>query len=93
MGALKTPYLKDIADRILVHLKRMEADPVINKKNERGMSPYFHVNTYRAGAYVCVKYVSYQATFSLKKENALAYLARLDAGENLKHYVHLRPNP
>ena len=72
--------LDEIANRIAAHLARFEKDKTINKPFGTGVKPYYFASAYRGGRYVCVRYVAYQLTSSLTREEALAYLAWLDAG-------------
>lgn len=75
---------KEIASRILAHLKRFEADPIINKeKNHGGMllTPYYHVNAYGNPRGVAVTYISHQGKDQLSKEDAEKYLDWLDKGK------------
>lgn len=81
--------LTEIANRISVHLARFEADKKINKLTN-GTSPYYHSHAYRGGKFVCVRYVLYQCTSSLTREQALAYLAWLDDGNVGKHFKFLQ---
>lgn len=82
----RQPKLAEIAERIYAHLKRIEADPKLNLKQHGGTSAYWCVNTWRGGSRVFVKYVAYQSKSSLTREEALAYLAWLDAGNVGKHW-------
>ena len=82
--------LHDIAARIDAHLKRFEADKSgVNRDRGRGPSglswesrgrPFYRAGASAAGRYVYVRYVSYQGLSRLKRGEALAYLAWLDAG-------------
>lgn len=75
---------KEIASRILAHLKRFEADPVINKEIKQGgmsISPYYNVNAYGNPRGIAVIYKSFQGTNQLDKESAEKYLAWLDKGK------------
>ena len=90
--------LTEIAERINEHLKRLEADKEFNRprrfdkeKQEwvddpKGYGKLYHSSTYGGGAYVRVTYVSYQGISTLTKEEAMAYLAWLDAGNKGTHY-------
>jgi hypothetical protein len=81
--------LNEIADRIAAHLRRMEADPVINvntKPNRMGTSQFYFADARVAGAYVRVQYITYQGGTNLKKAEAEAYLKALDAGFTQKHW-------
>jgi hypothetical protein len=93
-GERQTPLkLADIASRISAHLKRFENDPVINAERLNGgmrTTPYYHAGAYSAGRYVCVGYISYQGTRTLTKDEAIAYLAWLDAGNVGEHFAAAR---
>lgn len=91
--------LADIAERINVHLQRMEHDPVLNPNREfvdgewretgdprRGTKRFYQSWSGPAGSRVRVTYVSYQGALMLRKEEAAAYLAWLDAGNNGTHH-------
>jgi len=78
--------LAEIASRIGQHLRRFEKDAQINKKDDRGLSPYWNVFAHRNGRYVQVQYVSYQGHSSLTRAEAEKYLAWLDAGNVGRHY-------
>lgn len=82
--------LEDVANKILVHLKRFEADPEVNKAEIKAgktrLTPYFWVNTWTAGRYVAVQYVSFQGSTNLTKDQALRYLEWLDKGNVGRHY-------
>jgi hypothetical protein len=85
--------LGEIAERIDAHLKRFERDKEVNapvKHNAMSLRPFFNASAFAAGRYVCVKYISYQATQSLSKSDAGKYLAWLDAGNVGRHYEALR---
>ena len=92
--------MKELAAGIDAHLKRFEADPVINAKVERGGSklrPYYGTGAgYWGGRYLQVQYISYQKPSTLSKAEAEAYLAWLDAGNVGRHYealAALTPTP
>ena len=75
---------KEIASGIADHLKRFEADPVINKERKRGgmsLSSYFNVNAYGNPKGIAVTYISFQGTNQLSKAEAESYLAWLDKGK------------
>lgn len=77
----KGPTLREIADRITVHLKRFEADPTINVYDKPGgTSVFFNPSAWPAGSMVRVRTKSYWGGRALKKADALAYLVHLDAG-------------
>ena len=72
--------LKEIASRINAHLKRIAV--------EHPARPWYYPQSWQSGRYCMVKYVSYQSSSSLTKDEALAYLAWLDSGGIGKHYGH-----
>jgi hypothetical protein len=94
----------DLALRIDAHLKRFEADPVINARCElvdgewhvvrddpnRGVPPYVGAHASASGRFVRVRYVSFQGTSSLTQAEATAYLAWLDAGNVGTHHKATR---
>ena len=92
--------LRDIAARIDAHLKRFEADKSgVNVErtysNNRGQASklrsYFGAGSgYAGGRYIFVRYVCYQDGSHITKEEALRYLAWLDAGNVGRHYEALR---
>lgn len=53
---------------------------------ESKASRFYLAGAYRAGARICVRYVSYQNTSKLTADTARAYLAWLDAGNYGTHY-------
>ena len=77
---MKQTALKDIAAAIQRHLTRWEKDPVINAPDSHKMRPYFWARAYASGNRVFVKTISYQASDSLTRQQALDYLAWIDAG-------------
>ncbi len=89
------PTTKEIAARITKHLHRFETDPVINAKRAynkdakrwehttdgTGVGLYYRACAMHAhGQKVAITYVTYQGSQKLTREEALAYLAWLDAG-------------
>ena len=84
--------LGEVAAQILLHLKRLEADKEWNAPTaERGgRHKFWSVKCYQAGARVFVTYVSYQGASSLKKDDAIRYLAALDGGFKGKHWEALK---
>ena len=86
--------LGDIAKSITAHLKRFEADPVINSKDVKyDTSPYWYSHAWAAGSRVAVQYVSYQGHSKMTKSEALAYLVWLNSGNVGKHWEALKePN-
>jgi hypothetical protein len=84
----RTMKLGEIAERIGAHLKRFEADPVINAPDRpNGVRKYFGAWARQAGSRLMVMYISYQGWQSLTKDDAIRYLAWLDAGFVGKHYA------
>lgn len=80
--------LSEIAARIDQHLKRFEASREINKsvrRNRVDTRPYHNACAYSIGRYVFVRYISHEGANSLSKDEALVYLAWLDAGGIGKH--------
>jgi hypothetical protein len=80
---------KEIMARINKHLKRMENDKTINAPQTHGTSklrPYYMTSAGMNGRWPFVQYVSYQGPVTIKKEEAEAYLAWLDAGNNGTHW-------
>lgn len=83
--------LRQIADRINVHLKAMEGNPEVNRREESHsrLLPYWYSGAHAAGRYVGVTYVSFQGTSHLSKSEASIYLAWLDSGRRGKHWEAL----
>lgn len=77
--------LSEIAEKIHGHLKRFEADPVINKRD--GCRPYYGAGAFSSGRYVGVIYISYHGVHHLAKADAAEYLAWLEDGHVGKHFV------
>lgn len=81
--------MKELAARISAHLARFEADPKINAPIQRDtmeLLPFYNAGTYYGrGAKIGVRYISYQGHSSLSRDEALAYLEWLDAGNVGKH--------
>ncbi len=93
--------LQEIADDILAHLHRLEADESWNKSrrydskthqwieetdSRRGEKQVWHPSAYVGGRFVYVRYVSYQNNNVLTKSQAIKYLEWLEAGNKGKHY-------
>ena len=73
--------LAEIAEIINAHLKRLEADKEYNVPiAQNRIHKLYCACSWAAGAYVGVRYVSFQSGSMLRKAEALAYLAWLDAG-------------
>lgn len=83
--------VKEIAARIAAHLRRFEHDPKINVECQPGLHCY-----YMAGAYACgngrvgVRYVAYQGSTVLTRDDAIVYLVWLDAGNVGDHRAALK---
>src|SRR5689334_15685194 len=90
MTTTKPPTLKEIGARINAHLRRFERDPKINADTQHG-KPYHYASAGAAGSRVSVSYVAYQHTSKLTREEALAYLAWLDAGNVGQHFAAKLP--
>jgi hypothetical protein len=85
--------LSEIASRIDAHLKRFEADPIINKQgtaHQKGLTPYYGAGSWSYGRYLRVFYITYQGGSILKRDAALKYLEWLDAGNVGRHYEALQ---
>lgn len=88
--------LAEIAERITAHLKRFEADPVINAgrifrdgewtPSPTARGPFWQARSWPAGRFVSVCYVNYQGHSNLTRREAEEYLAWLDAGNVGKHH-------
>jgi hypothetical protein len=78
--------LKEIAEKIAVHLKRFEADEKINARYVGGTLPYYHPHAWPAGSRVGVRYVAFQVSWFLTKQEALDYLEALDGGFAGQHF-------
>ncbi len=80
---------KEISDRINAHLKRFEADPVINARDDKyGTAKFYYAGSYyHAGPKIRVTYVSYQGSTMMSKAEATEYLEWLDAGNVGTHYT------
>lgn len=83
--------IKEIAEAINGYLVRFERDPELNVKNERnGTRKFWQAGAFASGAWVNVRYVSYQGVTSLRKPDAERYLEWLHAGNVGKHYAALQ---
>jgi hypothetical protein len=88
VSAADLPTAKELGERICAHLKRFEADPVLNAEVERRrmkLRPFFNVSAFGERKYVFVSYVAYQGISKLSREQAAEYLAWLDAGNVGSH--------
>lgn len=81
--------LNEIAERISTHLHRFENDPAINVRpggNQYRTLPYWHPGAAARGRFVYVRYVSFQLSSTLSKDQATRYLEWLDAGNVGRHF-------
>jgi len=91
MKTVLLPKLDEIAAKINTHLKRFEADKKINRTDPTYKTrPYYWAGSSSTGRRVRVCYVSYQGGTNLTRDEALAYLAWLDAGNVGTHYKQQR---
>ena len=81
--------LKEIASRIDAALDRIEKDPVLNQRKNGKGAFLFSSGAIAVGRYVQICYVSYQGRNNLTKDEALQYLAWLEAGNVGRHYEAL----
>ena len=89
---MKEPTLTEIAARIDAHLKRFEADPVIDIMASDGLPLFYHAAAVQVGGFVSLTYRLYQNGARIRRDRALAYLEWLDAGNIGKHYDFERMN-
>lgn len=88
--------MKELATRIDAHLKRFEKNPVINAERfyvhpgtgEKTSSghPYYRAGAVASGRWIYVTYIAYQEHPHISKDEAIKYLAWLDAS-NVGRYV------
>lgn len=72
---------KDVASKINAYLKKFEADKRINKVHPTYKTqPYFMAGAYASGRKVSITYVSYQGSGQYDLDEAMPYLAWLEAG-------------
>ena len=93
MSAAKPPSLKSLAERINEYLRRFEADKKINARDPDigGLQPYYNAGArYYGGSKLRVIYVSFQCGSMLTRDEAMRYLAKLDAGFVGRHHEALR---
>jgi hypothetical protein len=77
---------RQIADQIDIFLKKFEKDPMINiRDKEYGTSDYYTPIAFGTTK-VNIRYVSYQSTWKLSKEEGLKYLKWLREGNVGTHY-------
>ncbi len=81
--------LKEIAEEINGYLRQFEADTKINsfRDPKRALKPYYYSGAWQAGRYVGIRYVSFQGTSHLGREEAEKYLEFLRSGGIGKHYM------
>jgi hypothetical protein len=80
--------LKEIAARIRDHLDRLEQDEGANhvmwtprgKTEPEKLSLIWRPSVWVGGAYICLRFISYQPHQTLTRDAALKYLAYLDGG-------------
>ena len=79
--------LTELGERINAHLKRFEADPVINAPRGQRLqtTPYFRAGAAGNHGRVEISYVDYQGSTRLTRAEAARYLAWLDSGQVGKH--------
>lgn len=81
----------EISRRIAEHLKRFAADPAI-AHNDKGLTRYWNAGSSASGRWVYVRYIAYQGSSNLSRDEAMRYLEWLDAGNVGRHYAALRPS-
>ena len=81
--------LREIAERIDTHLKRLEADKEWNRAFY-GSKRLWHPRAFASGAWLIIWYTSYQTWSSLRKADALRYLEWLEGGNNGTHFEAFR---
>jgi len=75
--------LKVLARRIDAHLKRFEADPVINAERPQGgmmLAPYYQPCAWHGYRGIAIRYIDFQGTSHLSKAEAERYADLLDGG-------------
>lgn len=82
--------LTDLAKRIGEHLRRFESDPVLSRRADGKSARFWGAACWVSGRYIGITYISYQGSSHLSKVDALAYLAKLDAGYVGRHFEALR---
>lgn len=82
----KEMKIAELAEKITAHLKRFENDPIINKSGKYRTSPYQRAFAFHTGRYVGVTYVEFQGPSYLSRDEAVKYLAWLDAGNVGRHW-------
>lgn len=89
MTAARAEKIRVAAD-IRNYLQHFERDPVINKPDGARMRPYYNAGAHSVGRYTHVTYISYQGPSKLTPEEAVRYLAWLDAGNVGRHFEAFR---
>ena len=81
--------LADIAEKLDTHLRRLEFDSEWNIV-PGGRRRLWNTGACSSGNRIFCTYVAYQGGCSLTKKQALAYLAKLNAGFKGRHFEALR---
>lgn len=89
--------MTEIAERINAHLRRLEVAEWKRRTaegtvNELGAS-FYYAGASRQGNRVSVRYITYQGSDNLTREEALHYLAGLNAGFEGRHFEWFRQSP
>lgn len=89
--------LTEIAKAIDTHLRRFAEDPKTSHTEWtdrngqlRRTAVYYHPYAGRGGSRVAIRYVTYQGTTTLTREEAETYLTWLDAGNVGRHWDQQR---
>jgi hypothetical protein len=88
----KAKKLSEVADAIWAYLRRFEKDPIINaaRPDFGGTTPYYNAFAQAGGRFVYVTYITYQGSRHLTRDEAVRYLAWLDAGNVGHHHEAFR---
>jgi hypothetical protein len=80
--------LKELAQRIHAHLRRLEANPEINvRRGTHNLLRFYNASARATGRYVAVQYISFQGASNLSKEEATNFLRALDDGSTERHHA------
>lgn len=85
-GGENKPKLREIAERIYTHLRRMEPDPSVNAIDPATGQRFLHnsgCNT--SGCRVFIWYIAEDGPIWLTRDEATTYLDWLDAGNHGRH--------
>jgi hypothetical protein len=94
MTKVQVLTLTEIGERINRHLKRIEAEHKKTKAYGTATGrTFWNAGAHQSGARVRVRYIAYQHGANLTREQALHYLAALDAGFDRSHYEYFHDNP